>query len=128
MMSKNTIVLTLCALVASSSLAFGTEPAASGAAVNAKPSAMHHKTASHHLSKNDTIAVQNALAKAGVFKGKADGAWGTETTNALKEYQKSNSLKVTGTPDKDTLAKLGVTLSAPAPAAPAVSNTSKTPR
>ena len=127
MMSKSTIVLTLCAVVAGSSLAFATEPATSGAAVKAKPAA-HHSTAAHHLSKNDTMAVQNALAKAGVYKGKADGAWGAETSSALKEYQKTNGLKVTGMADHDTLAKLGVTLSAPAPAAPTVSTPTKTPR
>lgn len=126
MLSKSTIVLTLCAVVASSNLAFATEPAASGAAVKPMP-AVHHKMPAHHLSKEHTLAVQNALAKAGVFKGKADGAWRADTTNALKEYQKTNGLKVTGLADHETLAKLGVTWTVAAPAAPAASS-SKTPR
>ncbi len=95
----------------------------SGAAVKAKP-AMHRRLAAHHLSKDHTLAVQSALAKAGVFKGKADGAWRADTTNALKEYQKTNGLKVTGLADHETLAKLGVTWTAAPPAA----SSSKTPR
>ena len=124
MISKNTIVLTLCAVVAGASLAFAAEPATGGAAVKAKP-AVHHKTATHQMSKDDTMAVQNALAKAGLFPGRADGAWNAATTNALKDYQKANGLKVTGLADHETLTRLGVTLSAPAPAAPATNTTAK---
>jgi peptidoglycan hydrolase-like protein with peptidoglycan-binding domain len=51
--------------------------------------------------------VQEALNKEG-FKLKVDGLMGKHTRAALKNYQKKNALKVTGTPDEATLAKLGV--------------------
>ncbi|HIJ55853.1 MAG TPA: peptidoglycan-binding protein [Deltaproteobacteria bacterium] len=55
-------------------------------------------------------AVQAALIKAG-FKLQADGLMGPKTRAALKKYQKTQGLKVTGKPDKDTLTKLGVLIS-----------------
>jgi peptidoglycan hydrolase-like protein with peptidoglycan-binding domain len=70
-------------------------------------SAKEHVT----FSKEDAMALQTALEKAGVYKGKIDGRIGRMTRSALREYQKSNSLKVTGRADEETLSKLGVTLS-----------------
>ncbi|MBI4184047.1 MAG: peptidoglycan-binding protein [Proteobacteria bacterium] len=65
---------------------------------------------------NPTVkALQEALAKAG-FTVKADGLMGPETRAALRKYQEQHHLPVTGRPDPETLAKLGVS---PAPAQPA---------
>ena len=52
-------------------------------------------------------AVQKALNKAG-FKLEVDGLMGKRTQTAIKGFQKKNGLKVTGTPDKATLAKLKI--------------------
>ena len=128
MRTRTTVALTIGAVLTTASLAFATTPV-----TDAKPastSTTHHKSATHHsLSKDETMAVQNALIKAGDFKGTADGVMGASTVDALKAYQKANSLKVTGSPDSATLAKLGVTRTPPATAAATTAPaTSKTPR
>ena len=51
--------------------------------------------------------MQKALTKAG-FKLKADGIIGKKTRLALRKYQKSKKLKVTGKPDPATLKALGL--------------------
>ncbi len=133
MRTRTTFALTICAVLTTASLAFATDPAtdAKAAAKPATAAAMHHKGAMHHarLSKDDTMAVQNALSKAGVFKGTADGVVGASTVEALKAYQKANSLKVTGWADDATLAKLSVTHTPPATTAASTAPArSKTPR
>jgi peptidoglycan hydrolase-like protein with peptidoglycan-binding domain len=52
-------------------------------------------------------AIQEALNKAGA-KLKVDGIMGPKTKAALEKFQKKHGLKVTGEPDKETLAKLGL--------------------
>jgi hypothetical protein len=61
-----------------------------------------------HLSKHDSMALQKALTSAGLYKGKVDGRIGKQTTTALRSYQQANNLDVTGQPDAETLAKLGI--------------------
>jgi peptidoglycan hydrolase-like protein with peptidoglycan-binding domain len=51
--------------------------------------------------------IQEALNKAGA-KLKVDGIMGKKTHAAIKNFQKKQGLKVTGEPDKETLAKLGI--------------------
>jgi len=74
------------------------------------------------LTKSEIMALQDSLAKAGFYKGKANGILNTGTKKALREYQKANNLKVTGTPTEETLAKLhisyGAAMTAKAPAPP----------
>ena len=55
-----------------------------------------------------TLAIQKALNKEG-YKLKDDGLMGKHTRSAIEAFQKKNSLKMTGKPDNETLAKLGVT-------------------
>jgi len=52
-------------------------------------------------------AVQQALNKAG-YGVKVDGKMGPETQSALMKFQKDKGLTVTGRPDVQTKAKLGV--------------------
>jgi peptidoglycan hydrolase-like protein with peptidoglycan-binding domain len=47
--------------------------------------------------------LQQALADAGLLKGKIDGLFGRKTESVLKEYQKQNGLKETGILDSDTI-------------------------
>jgi hyperosmotically inducible periplasmic protein len=54
------------------------------------------------------MAMQQALNEKGFNPGPIDGSHGPRTTSALKDYQKSENLTVTGTMDHDTAAKLGV--------------------
>jgi peptidoglycan hydrolase-like protein with peptidoglycan-binding domain len=52
--------------------------------------------------------LQQALADAGFYKDKVDGLYGPKTTAAVKSYQASNGLAVTGTMTKQTVLKLGM--------------------
>jgi hyperosmotically inducible periplasmic protein len=56
----------------------------------------------------EVMAMQQALKDKGFAPGPIDGALGPRTTSALKEYQKSENLTITGKMDNDTAAKLGV--------------------
>jgi peptidoglycan hydrolase-like protein with peptidoglycan-binding domain len=51
--------------------------------------------------------IQTALNKSGA-NVKVDGKMGPQTRNALRKFQQSNNLKVTGAADSATRAKLGV--------------------
>jgi osmotically-inducible protein OsmY len=54
------------------------------------------------------MAMQQALKDKGFDPGPIDGTLGPRTTSALKEYQKSENLTMTGKMDHATAAKLGV--------------------
>lgn len=54
------------------------------------------------------MPMQQALKDKGFDPGPIDGTLGPRTTAALKEYQKSENLTITGKMDRDTAAKLGV--------------------
>jgi len=58
-------------------------------------------------SNHEIKLVQEALNKDG-YKLKVDGILGMHTSNAIKSFQKTNNLKVTGQPDPMTLAKLNL--------------------
>jgi peptidoglycan hydrolase-like protein with peptidoglycan-binding domain len=55
------------------------------------------------------MAMQRALKDKGFDPGPMDGIAGPRTASALKEYQKSENLAMTGKMDRDTAAKLGIT-------------------
>jgi len=59
-------------------------------------------------SHAQVMAMQHALKDKGFDPGPIDGALGPRTTSALREYQKSENLTMTGKMDHDTAAKLGV--------------------
>ncbi len=66
------------------------------------------KTAKHKkIGKEEVKAIQKALNSKG-FRLVIDGVIGKHTRTAIKIFQKRNGLKVTGRPDKQTLARLGV--------------------
>ncbi|HZM17671.1 MAG TPA: peptidoglycan-binding domain-containing protein [Candidatus Krumholzibacteria bacterium] len=130
-------ILILCVgvlLVTSVALAGGTTPAtgkrqpavgsANSATSAASKTSASNKKEMHHmqLNKEQTLALQNALVKSGDFKGKVDGVFGEKTREALRHYQHTNQLPVTGQPDEKTMAKLGI----PIAAAPAKSEKSPT--
>jgi len=83
---------------------------------------------SQALSSGATGLVQEKLAQAGVYSGRADGIWGPESQSALERFQQTRNLQVTGQLNPATAATLGVppgdllsARSAPAPAAIPVS-------
>jgi peptidoglycan hydrolase-like protein with peptidoglycan-binding domain len=58
---------------------------------------------------NDKVKqVQEALKQKGFDPGMPDGAMGPKTTQALREFQKSQNLQVTGRVDEKTASALGV--------------------
>ncbi len=72
--------------------------------VPSKAKATKHKSA---ISRKEVKTLQKALNRKG-FHLKIDGIIGKHTRAAIKVFQKRNGLKVTGKPDRLTLAKLGV--------------------
>jgi hyperosmotically inducible periplasmic protein len=59
-------------------------------------------------SHAQAMAMQQALKDKGFDPGPMDGVIGPRTTTALKDYQKSENLAMTGKMDRDTAVKLGV--------------------
>lgn len=64
----------------------------------------------------DVITLQTKLVSLGFKLPKygIDGIYGNETATAVKQFQKANKLQITGKADAETLAKLGIALTAPA--------------
>jgi len=58
--------------------------------------------------KKDIEKVQQSLTDKGYYHGRADGLLGPQTRAGIREYQKSESLPVTGRLDAETAGKLGV--------------------
>jgi len=74
-------------------------------ASEARHSEMRHSTAA---SSTQVRAMQEALKSKGFDPGPIDGIYGPQTANAVKEYQRSENLAVTGRANPETLNKLGV--------------------
>ncbi|MCG3119376.1 MAG: hypothetical protein ALAOOOJD_01768 [bacterium] len=112
-----TFVLAGVLVLGFSALVLAQSPAASQTKAPAAPMAqkampMHKEHM--NLNKDEIMALQNALIKAGDYKGVATGKIDKATETALRQYQTTNKLKVTGWPDRETLDKLGVQYSKPA--------------
>lgn len=58
--------------------------------------------------------VQQTLADRGYDPGRVDGRWGNRTQQALRNFQRDQSLQANGRPDAQTLAALGVETGSPA--------------
>ncbi|MEM1352779.1 MAG: lytic murein transglycosylase [Pseudomonadota bacterium] len=58
------------------------------------------------LTKTDRIALQEGLTRAGFDTQGTDGVIGPKTLNAIRAYQSSSGLPVTGTPSRDLLTAL----------------------
>jgi peptidoglycan hydrolase-like protein with peptidoglycan-binding domain len=64
--------------------------------------------ASSRMSKENVKQVQAALKSKGMDPGPEDGVLGAKTQQAIREFQKSNNLSVTGRIDDKTASALGV--------------------
>ncbi len=64
------------------------------------------ETAALNLSQNQLKQVQEQLKTAGLYKGKADGRMGSETRQAIQQFQQQNGLQATGRLDQQTMAAL----------------------
>lgn len=69
--------------------------------------AQEHPTVTLGSRGDDVRIVQKYLADAGYYAGAIDGIFGPVTAKAVKEFQHSNYLSVTGIVDKETFAYLG---------------------
>ncbi len=72
----------------------------------------------HEPTKQEITMAQQTLSKAGLYKGKQDGQWNNDLSNAIKKYQTQNKLKATGKLDEETLHKMQPPAPATAPASP----------
>jgi hypothetical protein len=54
------------------------------------------------------VAAQERLAREGYYHGESNGAFGLEMRQALRRYQSSHGLRMTGYLDTDTLAAMGL--------------------
>ena len=61
-------------------------------------------------NKEQITEVQNKLKISGMYAGEATGTLDDPTREAIKKWQAANSVKVTGTLNKETLEKMGVKL------------------
>lgn len=55
--------------------------------------------------------VQRKLKRRGYLRGKVDGVWGQDSVAALKKYQQEKDIQASGTMDKQTADKLGLSQS-----------------
>jgi peptidoglycan hydrolase-like protein with peptidoglycan-binding domain len=86
---------------------------AMAAPTTATPAAPHHTMSGHHAAGEPNAAMrtqrverlQTALNTNGA-KLTVDGKFGPKTKSALMDFQKAHGLKVTGHPDKETIAAL----------------------
>ena len=78
----------------------------------ARHSGMRGTTSRSH---GQVLGMQQALKDKGFDPGPLDGVMGPRTASALKEYQKSENLTMTGRPDGETRAKLGMKVSTEKP-------------
>jgi hypothetical protein len=60
------------------------------------------------LYPSDVRKLQRALADRGFYKGRIDGIWGGQTSQAILDYQAVHQQALTGTVTKGTLRDLGV--------------------
>lgn len=78
-----------------------------------------HTTTQTQLSRANVMQIQRKLAKLDFYKGKSDGRWGSETTEAVENFQTSRGFVANGMPTAETLTALNVT--------PADRNSTSTP-
>lgn len=61
-------------------------------------------------TKDQIVAAQNMLKSKGAYTGEASGELDADTRASLKNYQKENGLRATGTLNRATLEKMGIEL------------------
>lgn len=60
------------------------------------------------LSRRDVRKVQRSLAADGFYKGRIDGIWGEQTSQAILEYQSAHQQPRTGSMTVETLQEFGI--------------------
>ncbi|HYJ92609.1 MAG TPA: peptidoglycan-binding domain-containing protein [Pyrinomonadaceae bacterium] len=101
-------VLAVCLLLATATFA-----QSSSSTSNSGPSSGASSTKRPPIfrpTKDQITQVQKILKEKKLYSGDATGAYNDETRSAIKNFQKDNSLKETGTLNRATLEKFGVAL------------------
>lgn len=62
------------------------------------------------MTRSDVQTVQQILAEGGFYRAPVDGIWGPKTNAALRSYQASNGIDVTGRMDLATADEMGLTV------------------
>lgn len=75
----------------------------------ANRSAGNNTGMNQNVSTSDIQAAQRALKQKGFYSGSIDGRLNQSTNSAIRAFQQSNGLNVTGQLDQNTLNSLGVT-------------------
>jgi hypothetical protein len=85
--------------------------ACSASRENSYVAADHHRSAyavhGEQLSRRDVRKVQRSLTREGFYKGPIDGIWGTDTSQAILDYQTARHPEQTDV-TVDTLQEFGV--------------------
>ena len=66
---------------------------------------------SHYADQSDNsivVQAQERLAREGFYHGETDGALGPDMRHAVRRYQSSHGLRVTGYLDKETVTAMGL--------------------
>jgi peptidoglycan hydrolase-like protein with peptidoglycan-binding domain len=71
---------------------------------------MGSQQGSTRMSDADIKSVKEALKAKGLNPGPINGTMDSQTQQAIRDFQKTNNLRVTGEVDEQTAAKLGVTI------------------
>jgi peptidoglycan hydrolase-like protein with peptidoglycan-binding domain len=75
---------------------------------NQQQATQDNQTQGPNLPRREIRQVQQALNKDGFKVGRADGRWGPETENAVKQFQQSKQIEPSGQLDQQTMADLGL--------------------
>ncbi|HKK02208.1 MAG TPA: peptidoglycan-binding domain-containing protein [Desulfuromonadales bacterium] len=81
----------------------GMSQPASGSAMG---TTMQQRTMAQHLNHEQVREMQTILNQKGYQVGTTDGMLGPRTSSALRQFQQSNGLAVTGEPNQETLRAL----------------------
>lgn len=91
-----------------------TQPGEYGGDVNRQPGqsdmGKQHGSSGMDFSSEEIKQVQQALKDRGHDPGSATGVINDDTRQAIRDFQKANDLSVTGTLDRETAQKLGVSV------------------
>lgn len=106
------IISTILSLFFVSSIAIATQNPNSHSPTNSSitTKAAKKRGPVFRATKNQINQAQKILKDHGLYAGGETGKLDVETRGSLKKYQSAESLKVTGTLNKVTLEKMGITL------------------
>lgn len=104
---------------------FAQSPPGSGSRTAASASQTRSRGPVFRANKDQVAAAQTLLKNKGLYDGDATGKLDAATRESLKSYQKDNGLRATGTLNRATLEKMGISLTEKQKAIPVASSTER---